>query len=99
MTDIFTAWRNLAKVHREADLGCGRSWQCACAACRYVRDRDLAPRASLCNPSQNSAKARFVAIHESVMRGQERIATAKSKTMAKRIANALNKHTVNSEGV
>lgn len=41
----------------------------------------------------------FVAIGPAVMQGQERAATARSKTMAKRIANALNKHTPNREGV
>lgn len=41
----------------------------------------------------------FVAVRLAVMRGTERIATAVSKTMAKRIANALNRHKPNSEGV
>lgn len=41
----------------------------------------------------------FVAVKLAVMRGSEHIATAVSKTMAKRIANALNRHTTNSEGV
>lgn len=42
---------------------------------------------------------KFVAVKEAVMRGQEHIATARSKTFAKRIANALNKHVPNDEGV
>jgi hypothetical protein len=42
---------------------------------------------------------RFVAVKSAVMQGTDHIATAKSKTMAKRIANALNKHRPNSEGV
>jgi hypothetical protein len=41
----------------------------------------------------------FIAKHRSIMRGAEHIATAVSKTMAKRIANALNLHKPNSEGV
>lgn len=27
----------MATEHREADAACGRSWQCACAACRNAR--------------------------------------------------------------
>jgi hypothetical protein len=41
----------------------------------------------------------FVAVKSTVMQGAIHIATACSKTMAKRIANALNKHTPNREGV
>jgi hypothetical protein len=41
----------------------------------------------------------FVAVKTAVMRGSEHVATAISKTFAKRIANALNKHKPNSEGV
>lgn len=41
----------------------------------------------------------FVAIRCAIMRGSEHIATAVSKTMAKRIANALNAHKPNKEGV
>lgn len=41
----------------------------------------------------------FVAVHDRVMQGARRVALACSKTMAKRIANALNKHTPNREGV
>jgi hypothetical protein len=41
----------------------------------------------------------FVAISTSVMLGRHHIATAISKTMAKRIANALNRHKPNDEGV
>jgi hypothetical protein len=42
---------------------------------------------------------KFVAVKSAVMYGAEHIATAISKTMAKRIANALNKHKPNREGV
>jgi len=47
----------------------------------------------------NGRSDKFVAVHCAVMRGPELIARAVSKTMAKRIANALNKHTPNREGV
>jgi hypothetical protein len=42
----------------------------------------------------------FIAVHRSpiVMRGAEFVARACSHTMAKRIANALNKHTPNERG-
>lgn len=40
----------------------------------------------------------FVAIRCNVMRGGERVATAASNTMAKRIANALNNYTPNRRG-
>jgi hypothetical protein len=45
-------------------------------------------------------KPRFVAVRQSklVMRGEELICRASSHTMAKRIANALNKHTPNRRG-
>jgi hypothetical protein len=42
--------------------------------------------------------ARFVAVKVAVMQGAERVAVARSKTMAKRIANALNRYTPGSEG-
>jgi hypothetical protein len=41
----------------------------------------------------------FIAKGPSVLMGAKTIARAISKTMAKRIANALNKHTPNREGV
>lgn len=41
----------------------------------------------------------FVAVGSIVMRGGLQVARAISKTMAKRIANALNKHIPNREGV
>lgn len=41
----------------------------------------------------------FVAVHQNVMRGQDCVARACSKTMAKRIARALNNHVPNREGV
>jgi hypothetical protein len=41
----------------------------------------------------------FVCVRTAVMLGPQWIATACSKTMAKRIANALNRHTPNREGV
>ncbi|HET6220150.1 MAG TPA: hypothetical protein VFE27_24190 [Acidobacteriaceae bacterium] len=42
---------------------------------------------------------KIVAIGSSVLMGARVIARAVSKTMAKRIANALNKHIPNREGV
>jgi hypothetical protein len=41
----------------------------------------------------------FVSRQSSIFRGSEHIATAVSKTMAKRIANALNVYKPNREGV
>lgn len=52
----------------------------------------------VCSPGA-SAPLRFVAIRQAVMRGAECVAKACSKTMAKRIANALNHHTTSREGV
>lgn len=40
----------------------------------------------------------FVAVRRAVMRGSEMVAQAKSATFARRIANALNKHTPNEKG-
>jgi hypothetical protein len=42
---------------------------------------------------------KFVAKHELILHGARVIARAISKTMAKRIANALNRHKPNEEGV
>jgi hypothetical protein len=42
---------------------------------------------------------KFVAVKSAIMQGAVHIATACSKTMAKRIANALNNHKPNHEGV
>lgn len=75
-----------------------------------IRVDELAARAPApaLQPAQAPAAAvesvlppekRFVAVKSAVMQGSEHIATAKSKTMAKRIANALNKHKPNDEGV
>jgi hypothetical protein len=41
----------------------------------------------------------FAQLHNNVMRGSDRVAVATSRTMAKRIARALNSHTPNSRGV
>jgi hypothetical protein len=30
--------RDTAEEHRQADMDCGRPWQCACAACIQVRE-------------------------------------------------------------
>ena len=30
-----------AHVHADGDFKCGRTWQCACAACRVMRARGL----------------------------------------------------------
>lgn len=40
----------------------------------------------------------FVAVRRAVMRGSEMVAQAKSATFARRIANALNRHTPNEKG-
>lgn len=49
---------------------------------------------------EEQRKPRFVAVRRSklVMRGEELICRAASHTMAKRIANALNRHTPNRRG-
>lgn len=44
-------------------------------------------------------RARFVGVGPKVIHGSREIARAVSKTMAKRIANALNAYVPNSEGV
>lgn len=49
--------------------------------------------------SAASAAPRFAAIKASVLQGSTTVARAASKTMAKRIANALNKYKPNKEGV
>lgn len=41
----------------------------------------------------------FVAVKSHVMKGSVQVAVARSQTMAKRIANALNRHQPNREGV
>lgn len=43
-------------------------------------------------------ETKFVAIKEAIMRGAEHIATARSTTFAKRIANALNKYIPDKRG-
>lgn len=58
---------------------------------------------SLADRTLNPAPAprpqlQFVAIDRSIMRGPEHIATACSRTMAQRIARALNVHKTNSRG-
>jgi hypothetical protein len=50
-------------------------------------------------PAPPDPERRFVAVKSAVMHGADHVATAKSKTFAKRIANALNKHKPNDEGV
>jgi hypothetical protein len=47
----------------------------------------------------DSRRLPYIAKKTSVLQGSDHIAVARSKTMAKRIANALNKHTPNDEGV
>lgn len=56
-------------------------------------ERELASIQELKRPPQ------FIAIHCSINQGARTIARAISKTMAKRVANALNHHKLNSEGV
>jgi hypothetical protein len=46
----------------------------------------------------NMKDVKFVAVDRSIMRGAEHIATAISRTMAQRIARALNLHKPNSRG-
>jgi ADP-ribosylglycohydrolase len=48
---------------------------------------------------QAQNQLQFVHKHDTVMQGARAVARAVSKNMAKRIANALNHHKVNSEGV
>lgn len=50
-------------------------------------------------PAADPQLAQFAAIAKTVMRGAEFICTAKSSTMARRIARALNEHKPNSRGV
>jgi hypothetical protein len=62
------------------------------------------PKRSFCRvcrvaDASTSGHFKFVAISHNVLQGQQVIARAWSKTMAKRIANALNKHILNREGV
>jgi hypothetical protein len=45
-----------------------------------------------------SSNLPFAQLHSNVMRGSDRVATAVSRTMAKRIARALNAHKPNSRG-
>jgi hypothetical protein len=46
-----------------------------------------------------SAEPQFVAHHETIRRGGQIVGRMISKTLAKRAANALNRHQPNSEGV
>lgn len=48
---------------------------------------------------EDESAVQFVAIADRVMQGARGIASACSKTMAKRIANALNRHKPSREGV
>ena len=50
-------------------------------------------------PAPAPPPPRFVNVKNAVMQGATCVAVACSKTFAKRIANALNNHKVNSEGV
>lgn len=50
-------------------------------------------------PAPVAAPVKFISIKRGVMQGSKCVAVAISKTMAKRIARALNNHVVNSEGV
>lgn len=61
-------------------------------------------RSDLCRCPHHQARIeqtepKFVAVLSRVKSGARTVASAESKTMAKRIANALNRHKVNSEGV
>jgi hypothetical protein len=60
---------------------------------------DKSSEKPLPNARESPQVPRFVGIKNAVMRGSECVAVACSKTFAKRIANALNNHKVNSEGV
>lgn len=51
------------------------------------------------NNSPPAEEPKFISLGPSVIQGARVIARAISKTMAKRIANALNKHIPNREGV
>lgn len=48
--------------------------------------------------SRSQRSSIFVAVRRAVMRGSEMVAQAKSATFARRIANALNRHTPNEKG-
>lgn len=50
-------------------------------------------------PAKVGEQLPFVGAQQSVLQGSNCVARACSKTMAKRIARALNNHKVNSEGV
>jgi hypothetical protein len=43
--------------------------------------------------------AKFIAVHETIVQAGQVVGRMISKTMAKRTANALNRHTPNREGV
>lgn len=51
------------------------------------------------DPARPPARYKFVNVDRAVMRGRDFVCTACSKTMAKRIANALNIYQPNREGV
>ena len=57
------------------------------------------PEPKLESGPANPENTRFVGVGKAVMQGAKCRAIACSKTFAKRIANALNNHKVNSEGV
>ncbi len=66
---------------------CPHGWakRSFCQVCRITDASDPVPK--------------FVGVRDAVMRGSQWIATACSRTMAQRIANALNKHVPNRKGV
>ena len=51
------------------------------------------------SPPNPPPRPQFVAVHCSILQGARTVARAISKTMAKRIANALNRHIPNREGI
>ena len=89
-------------LHRLTKLGAAAPYRWRCIVCeRQFLNAPTSPsiRVSDASDPERPAPALFVAVKRSVMLGAQHIATAISKTMAKRIANALNKHKPNSEGV
>jgi len=79
-------------------LGCTLEGVDYCAS--HLNPSDYRPCPGGCKPGLDVMPYDcFIAKGPSVLMGAKTIARAISKTMAKRIANALNKHTPNREGV
>lgn len=79
----------------------GRNFQTASKAVEWLAAKypETIPPRTVPDPPLPLFDAQFVHVGCVIMRGAESIARARSKTMAKRIANALNSYTPNREGV